>query len=315
MSSANILEVENLSKSYSGHTAVDSISFQIKRGEIVGFLGPNGAGKSTTMRIISTFQPATSGSVRVAGHDVFYQPTAAQKAIGYMPEHNPLPLELRVREYLQFRARLRQMKNRPRLDEVTDQCGLKSVANRIIGQLSKGYRQRVGLADALLHEPELVILDEPTTGLDPNQIRSVRELIRSLAPKMTVLLSTHILPEVALTCDRVIILNQGRILADEATDALQKRFLEYADIVTEISGPSDQVKAALEQLPEVSHLTTQATTDEYIQYTIRGTGNQDLRSKVFEIIHQNGWQLRELRRKDYSLEEIFSRLTETAYAA
>ena len=315
MSSANVLEVESLSKSYSGHTAVKDISFSIKRGEIVGFLGPNGAGKSTTMRIISTFQPATSGTVRVAGHDVFHEPIAAQRAIGYMPEHNPLPLELRVREYLQFRARLRQMKDRRRLDEVINQCGLKSVSNRIVGQLSKGYRQRVGLADALLHEPELVILDEPTTGLDPNQIRSVRDLIKSLSPKMTVLLSTHILPEVALTCDRVIILNQGQILADEATDTLQKRFLEFGDIVTEINGPQDQIKASLEKLPGVDRVTVQPSSNTYAQFTVQGSGSQDLRAQIFETVRENGWQLRELRRQDCSLEEIFSRLTEAANAA
>ena len=315
MSGANVLEVENLSKVYSGHTAVNDISFHIKAGEIVGFLGPNGAGKSTTMKILSTFLPATTGTVRVATHDVFFEPLAAQRAIGYMPEHNPLPLELRVTEYLRFRANLRKLPDLRRIDEVIEQCGLKDVERRIVGQLSKGYRQRVGLADALLHEPKLVILDEPTTGLDPNQIRTVRDLIKSLAPKMSVLLSTHILPEVSLTCDRVIILRQGRILANESTADLQRRFDGFANIKAEIKGPLDSVRDALQTLPEVTNLKTEAQDNGYTQFTVTAQGGLDVRSKIFELVTENRWTLRELRRDEYSLEEIFSHLTETSSAA
>ena len=197
MNDGLMIEVENLTKRYAGHTAVSGISFTVKRGEIVGLLGPNGAGKSTTMRVLSCFLPATSGTVRVAGLDVFRDSTEVRRRIGYMPENNPLHLEMRVREYLKFRARLKGLglrRSRERVDVVMEQCSLTDVSKRIIGQLSKGYRQRVGLADALVHEPELIILDEPTIGLDPNQIRSVRALIKSLATTHTVLISTHILP-------------------------------------------------------------------------------------------------------------------------
>ncbi len=315
MSETSVLEVENLSKHYSGHTAVENISFRVNKGEIVGFLGPNGAGKSTTMKVIATFQPATRGSVRVAGYDVFHQPLEAQKALGYMPEHNPLPLEMRVREYLQFRAQLRRLPKSHRLDEVMEQCGLKDVQRKILGHLSKGYRQRVGLADALIHKPRLVILDEPTAGLDPNQIRSVRTLVKSLAPEMTVLLSTHILPEVSLTCDRVIILNKGQILADEPTASLQKRFDQFADVLAEMQGPIDKMKPALEAIPGIVRITPQATDEGYTSFTIESEGDRDLRSQIYEVAHKGGWPLRELRRKDYSLEEIFAHLTRTPQAA
>src|SRR5512141_1195190 len=205
-----MIEVANLTKRYAGHTAVSDVSFTVKRGEIVGLLGPNGAGKSTTMRILSCYLPATSGTVRVAGMDVFRQSDEVRRRIGYMPENNPLHYDMRVREYLKFRARIKGLswrRSRERVDVVTEQCGLTDVSRRLIGQLSKGYRQRVGLADALVHEPELIILDEPTIGLDPNQIRSVRQLIKGLARSHTVLISTHILPEAELTCNRMLILD------------------------------------------------------------------------------------------------------------
>src|SRR5213079_2560682 len=224
MSDGLIIEVENLTKRYAGHAAVDRITFTVQRGEIVGFLGPNGAGKSTTMRILACYLPATYGTARVAGFDVFTQADEVRRRIGYMPENNPLHLDMRVREYLKFRARLkglRRRRSRERVDVVTEQCGLKDVSRRIIGQLSKGYRQRVGLADALVHEPELIILDEPTIGLDPNQIRSVRKLIKSLASTHTVLISTHMLPEAEMTCNRIIIMYEGRILAADTPENLQ----------------------------------------------------------------------------------------------
>src|SRR5437899_7053222 len=211
-----MIEVTDLTKRYAGVTAVSDISFSVARGEIVGLLGPNGAGKSTTMRILACYLPATSGTVRVAGLDVFRQSDEVRRRIGYMPENNPLHYDMRVREYLKFRARLKGLgrkRCRERVDTVMQQCGLTDVSRRIIGQLSKGYRQRVGLADALVHEPELIILDEPTIGLDPNQIRSVRQLIKSLGHTHTVLISTHIVPEVEMTSGRVMILHQGRISA------------------------------------------------------------------------------------------------------
>jgi ABC-2 type transport system ATP-binding protein len=216
-----MIEVANLTRRYAGHTALSDISFGVARGEIVGLLGPNGAGKSTTMRILSGYLPATSGVVRVAGLDVFRDSKEVRRHLGYMPETNPLPADMRVGEYLKFRARLKGLgrkRARERIGVVMEQCGLIDVSRLIIARLSKGYRQRVGLADALVHEPELIILDEPTTGLDRNQIRAVRQLIKSLAAAHTVLISTHILPEAEMICHRVLILFQGRILATETPE-------------------------------------------------------------------------------------------------
>src|SRR5437870_12148380 len=211
MSNGLIIEVENLTKRYAGNTAIDGLTFSVGRGEIVGFLGLNGAGKSTTMRILSGFIPATAGWARVAGFDVSAQTDEVRRRIGYMPENNPLHLDMRVREYLKFRARLKGLgirHSRERVEVVMGQCGLTEVSRRIIGQLSKGYRQRVGLADALVHEPELIILDEPTIGLDAHQIRSVRQLIKDLSRNHTALISTHNLSEVEMTCNRVLIIHQ-----------------------------------------------------------------------------------------------------------
>src|SRR5438094_7425845 len=234
MSHGWIIEVENLTKRYAGHTAIDGLTFSVGRREIVGFLGPNGAGKSTTMRILACFMPASSGTARVAGLDVFTQADEVRRRIGYMPENNPLHLDMRVREYLKFRARLKGLsrtRSRERVDVVMQQCGLTEVSRRIVAHLSKGYQQRVGLADALAHEPELIILDEPTIGLDPNQIRAVRQLIKGLSQKHTVLLSTHILPEVEMTCNRVLILHHGKILASDTTENLQRIMSDGGQVV------------------------------------------------------------------------------------
>src|SRR5947207_8089473 len=252
MSNGWIIEVENLTKRYAGNTAVEGITFSVQRGEIVGFLGPNGAGKSTTMRILACFLPATSGTARVAGYDVFTQADAVRRRIGYMPENNPLHLDMRVRQYLKFRARLKGLgigRSRARVEVVMEQCGLTDVSRRIIGHLSKGYRQRVGLADALVHEPELIILDEPTIGLDPHQIRSVRQLIKSLAGRHTVLISTHILPEAEMMCSRMLILRDGKILASDTAESLQKAMAEGRQIVAEIRAPPAELKACWETLP------------------------------------------------------------------
>ncbi|HWB61556.1 MAG TPA: ATP-binding cassette domain-containing protein, partial [Chthoniobacteraceae bacterium] len=216
-----MIKVENLTKRYAGVTAVNNISFEVGKGEIVGFLGPNGAGKSTTMRILSSFMPATSGRASIAGFDVFEHSLEARAKLGYMPENVPLYTDMRVTEYLTYRAALKGVRGsrvRERVGDVKELCNLKEVENKVIDTLSKGYRQRVGLADALVHDPELLILDEPTIGLDPNQIRQVRELIKNLGKRHTILLSTHILPEVEMTCSRVIIINKGRI---EASDTPQ----------------------------------------------------------------------------------------------
>jgi len=225
MNDDSMIEVVNLTRRYGSRIAVLDISFSVRRGEIVGLLGPNGAGKSTTMRILAGFLPATSGTVRVAGLDVFDQSNEVRRRIGYVPESNPLHPDMRVREYLRFRARLKGLGGaavRRRVETVLEQCGLNDVAGRIIGQLSKAYRQRVGLADALVHEPELIILDEPTAGLDPAQARAARQFIKGLAHTHTVLISTHILPEAEMTCSRVVIMFGGKILAADTTKNLRR---------------------------------------------------------------------------------------------
>ncbi|MFH0880059.1 MAG: ATP-binding cassette domain-containing protein [Lentisphaerota bacterium] len=237
-----MIKVSHLTKKYAGCLAVDNISFQVSRGETVGFLGPNGAGKSTTMRILSCFQPASGGSVTVAGFDVLTQSLEVRRKIGYLPENVPLYPEMRVDEYLRYRARLKGLpgrKIRLRCDAVKSLCGLEEVGRRIIGHLSKGFRQRVGLADCLIHEPELLILDEPTIGLDPNQIRQVRTLIHDLAQDHTILLSTHILSEVEMTCQRVLIINEGRIAASDSPENLRSLLQGTVQVVAEMRGPGE----------------------------------------------------------------------------
>ena len=307
-----MIEVRDLTKRYPGRTAVDGISFTVGRGEVVGFLGPNGAGKSTTMRILSSFMPATSGTVRVAGFDVFHKPDEVRRRIGYMPENNPLHTDMRVREYLKFRARLKGLgfsRSRERVDRVIQQCGLGDVQKRIIGQLSKGYRQRVGLADALVHEPDLIILDEPTIGLDPHQIRAVRALIKDLGKRHTVLLSTHILSEVEMTCSRVLILNQGQILAADRVEDLESRFSQDGRVVAELAAKAEAVRDIFRDLPEVESFDVSAAAGDHVRLSLVPRSGADLRPLVFEMARQNGWAIRELTRARHSLEDIFIQLT------
>jgi ABC-2 type transport system ATP-binding protein len=307
-----MIEVSNLTKRYAGRTAVDDISFTVARGEIVGLLGPNGAGKSTTMRVLSGFMPATSGTVRVAGFDVFHDADETRRRIGYMPENNPLYPEMRVREYLKFRARLKGLgwkKSRQRVTTVMEQCGLGDVGRRVIGQLSKGYKQRVGLADALVHDPELIILDEPTIGLDPQQIRSVRTLIKSLAGKHTVLISTHILPEVEMMCGRVLIMFDGRVLASDTPENLQRRMAGGSQIIAEIAAPEAALRAAWDHLPEVEHFDLVATDGEFFRCALTPRDGADLRATIFALAQQNRWALRELTRSRHSLEDIYMQVT------
>lgn len=309
-----MIEVRGLTKRYPGRTAVNGISFTVARGEVVGFLGPNGAGKSTTMRMLASFLPGTSGTARIAGFDVFHEPDEVRRRIGYMPENNPLHLEMRVREYLKFRARLKGLgwrRSRLRVDVVLRQCGLTEVQHRIIGQLSKGFRQRVGLADALVHEPDLIILDEPTIGLDPHQIRAVRALIKDLARKHTVLLSTHILSEVEVTCSRVLILNRGEIIAADTTANLEKRLSLDAGVVAEIAAPLAALREAVRDLPEVVGVEFEALDGDFHRLVLTPRAGADLRPAVFELARTRGWILRELTRRHHSLEEIFVHLTRT----
>ncbi len=307
-----MIEVSNLTKRYAGRTAVDDLSFTVARGEIVGLLGPNGAGKSTTMRILSSFMPATSGTVRVAGFDVFHDADEVRRRIGYMPENNPLYPEMRVREYLKFRARLKGLgwkKSRERVSTVMEQCGLTDVGRRIIGQLSKGYKQRVGLADALVHEPELIILDEPTIGLDPQQIRSVRQLIKSLAGKHTVLISTHILPEVEMMCSRVFIMLGGKILAADTPGNLQHRMAGGSQVIAEIAAPAADLNAIWDAMLEVEQFDVSPSEGEFFRCALTPRDGQDLRPLIFNLVRERGWALRELTRSRHTLEDIYVQVT------
>jgi len=307
-----MIEVSNLTKRYAGRTAVSDISFSVGRGEIVGLLGPNGAGKSTTMRILSSFMPATSGTARVAGFDVFHQSDEVRRRIGFMPENNPLYPEMRVREYLKFRARLKGLgwrKSRERVDTVMEQCGLTDVQKRIIGQLSKGYRQRVGLADALVHEPELIILDEPTIGLDPNQIRSVRQLIKSLAGKHTILISTHILPEAEMMCSRMLIMFDGKILAADTPENLQRLMAGGSQIVAEIAAGAAELNEIFSQMAGVEQFDVSASDGEFQRCALTPRDGHDLRPAVFSLARERGWTLRELTRNRHSLEDIYVQVT------
>lgn len=307
-----MIEVRQLTKRYAKYTAVNDVSFDVGRGEIVGLLGPNGAGKSTILRILSCFMPATSGTVRVAGHDVFHRSREVRRQIGYMPENNPLHPEMRVREYLKFRARLKGLsraQSRERVSVVLEQCALTEVQKRIIGQLSKGYKQRVGLADALVHEPQLIILDEPTIGLDPNQLRSVRELIKGLAGRHTVLFSTHLLPEVEMTCSRVLILHQGEILAADTTDNLRKTVFKAGPVIAEIAAPVPELMQAWADVESVMHVDVAALDGEYHRCSLTPQNGVDLRPVVYDLARERGWRLRELTRGRHTLEDIFVKVT------
>jgi ABC-2 type transport system ATP-binding protein len=312
MSEDLMIEVASLTKRYAGRTAVSDISFSVGRGEIVGLLGPNGAGKSTTMRILACYLAATSGTVRVAGLDVFRQSDEVRRRIGYMPENNPLHQDMRVREYLKFRARLKGLsrtRSRERVDAVTEQCSLTEVSRRIIGQLSKGYRQRVGLADALVHEPELIILDEPTIGLDPNQIRSVRQLIKGLGGSHTVLISTHILPEAEMTCHRVVIMYEGRILAADTPENLQRLMSSNSQVIAEIAAPATDLRECWTQMAEVEQFDVSASEGDYYRCALTPRDGLDLRPYIFSVVRERGWSLRELTRNRHSLEDIYVRVT------
>ena len=304
-----MIEVQHLTKRYGQHVALDAVSFSVGRGEVVGFLGPNGAGKSTTMRILTTFMAATSGTVRVGGNCVFENPIRVCKRLGYMPENNPLPPDLRVEDYLKFRARLKSLAKddgAKRVKIVIEQCRIADVAGRFISELSRGYRQRVGMADALLAEPELIVLDEPTAGLDPNQVRSVRKLIRGLAGDHTVLISSHILSEIEMTCDRVVILHQGHLLASGTLDILMAK--ANTAVVSEVRAPLADVIAWGEKL-ELGQTECIEQQNGYVRCRFPNATSADAREKIFGSAQERGWPLRELTRQVPSLEDLFVNLT------
>jgi ABC-2 type transport system ATP-binding protein len=309
-----MIEVENLSKTYSGFRAVQGISFHVNKGEIVGFLGPNGAGKSTTMKVLAGYLPPTDGRISIAGFDVVTESIEVRKRIGYMPENVPLYTDMRVNEFLRFRAELKKVARRKikeRVETVKQLCSLKDVENKIIGTLSKGYRQRVGLADAMVHDPELLILDEPTIGLDPNQIRAVRDLIKDLGQHHTILLSTHILSEVELTCGRVLVINRGRIEASDTPANLTKLVRGGGSISLEVKAPGPVVVEKLKALPKVEDVEVMLPGDgDWTHAKVFAEPGVDVREDVYGVVRQNNWSLRELTRVKATLEDAFVELTQ-----
>lgn len=306
-----MISVSHLTKRYRGVAAVDDVSFEVERGEVVGFLGPNGAGKTTTMRILAGYLAASGGEVRVAGYDVVTQSLDVRRRIGYLPETAPLYSEMRVDEYLRYRARIKRVPSRRlrhAVATVKEQCGLHQMGREVIGRLSRGYRQRVGLADALVHDPDLLILDEPTLGLDPHQNRQVRELIRQLAYHHTILLCSHILPEVEMTCQRVLIIKQGRIVASDTPERLKETLGGGNRVRAHIKGPTADVEKKLNVLPHVQQVWI--TRDEaWNTCWVESAREVDLRPNIFELVVRNGWALRELTLDNRSLEDVYLELT------
>ena len=313
-----MIEVQHLSKRYGPVTAVDDISFRVERGEILGFLGPNGAGKTTTMRILTGYMPATAGKAVVAGFDVFDQPIEAKKRTGYLPETPPLYPDMTIVEYLTFVAKIKGVAaadRRHRVKTIMDRTRIAEMANRLCSKLSKGYRQRVGLAQALIHNPDVLILDEPTAGLDPKQINETRDLIKSLSGDHTIILSTHILPEVEQTCEQVIIINQGKLVATDSVRNLQARargaesvLLEIADRNAALEVPIVQQK--LEQIEGVSRVVFKDRVDSRALFEVESQKGRLIRGDLARAFVQAGWDLNELRPAAMSLEEIFLQLTE-----
>ena len=306
-----MIKVENLTKRYAGVTAIDNLSFQVEKGEIVGFLGPNGAGKSTTMKILTSYLPATSGHASIAGFDVFEQSVEARRRLGYLPENTPLYTDMRVGEYLRYRANLKGVpgrKVRQSVGDVVELCNLRDVERKLIGALSKGYRQRVGLADALVHDPDLLILDEPTIGLDPNQIRQVRELIKNLGGKRTVLISTHILPEVEVMCSRVIVIHRGKIRANDTAENLLKNHRATGSMRIEAKVGTDNALEALASLPGIKDITVEMDGD-YSIFQLRLEANADPSEDVMRLATCKHWRVRELMRRRPTLEDVFVELT------
>ena len=306
-----MIQVDHLTKRYGPVTAVEDVSFSVEKGKIVGFLGPNGAGKSTTMKILSCFMPASGGTARIAGFDVFSQSIEVRRRIGYLPENAPLYLDLPVAAYLDFVAEVKGVPRagrRARVDEVMERCFVADMRNRLIGKLSKGYRQRVGLAQALLGDPEVLILDEPTIGLDPKQIAEIRALIRSLAGQHTVILSTHILPEVSMVCDSIIVINRGRIVAQGTQSELVEQVFPTARVEVEVAGPADAVAAALRSVPGVLRVSPTPSRDGAAAVAVESPRDRDVRGELVQLVLGRGWRLLELHQAGMSLEEVFIRV-------
>jgi ABC-2 type transport system ATP-binding protein len=309
-----MIKVENLTKEYGANRAVDQVSFTVRKGEVLGFLGPNGAGKSTTMKILTCFLAPTAGSAQVAGFDVFDQSLEVRQHVGYLPEDTPLYKDMTVLEHLEFAANMHGMAGdrvHARIKEIGGRCGLSEVAGKLVGELSKGYRQRVGLAQAMLHDPDILILDEPTSGLDPNQIAEIRALIKEVGKEKTVILSTHILPEVQATCSRMLIISGGKLVADGTPDELRARekATRYRLVVEANGAAADAIKDKVAGVSGVVHCSKVTGEDGAHTFAIDGEAKNDLRKLLYRAAVDNKWTLLELTREAASLEDVFRNLT------
>jgi len=307
-----MIEVERLSKRYGPTRAVTDVSFQVESGEVLGFLGPNGAGKTTTMRVITGFLPPTEGTVRVAGFDVVQEPIEAKRRTGYLPETPPVYPDMTVAEYLGFVGRIKGVARgelKTRISEVSEKCAIADVRARQIGKLSKGYRQRVGLAQAMIHNPEVLVLDEPTAGLDPKQIIETRELIKGLAGHHTVVLSTHILPEVSKTCERVVVISGGKVVAVGKPDELTRRLQGFETVVVTAEGPAGEMKERLARVAGVNQVEQREVSDGRATFEVHAGKEQDVRAELARAVVESQWRLLELRTSGLSLEDIFLKLT------
>lgn len=314
-----MITVKDLTKRYARTVAVDGISFEVEKGQIVGFLGPNGAGKTTTMRMLTCFLPPSSGTASVAGFDVLEKPLEVKKRIGYLPESPPIYPEMETTEYLEFVGKLKGLSGsdlQKRVDYVCDRCAIADVKNKLLGKLSKGYRQRVGLAQAIIHNPDVLILDEPTAGLDPKQINETRDLIKSLAGDHTIILSTHILPEVEQTCEQVIIINKGKLVATDSVRNLQARARGAESVLLEVGGRNGNLEVSLvqhklEQVGGVSRVVFKQEIDSRVVFEVESQKGRLVRGDLARAVVESGWDLNELRPAAMSLEEIFLQLTES----
>ena len=307
-----MIEVVGLTKRYGPTLAVSDVSFEVQKGEILGFLGPNGAGKTTTMRVITGFLSPSKGRVRVAGYDIAQEPLEAKRHTGYLPENPPVYPEMTVQEYLAFVARIKGVTRREimsRIDQVSEKCAITDVRTRQVGKLSKGYRQRVGLAQALIHNPDVLILDEPTASLDPKQIIETRELIKGLAGQHTVVLSTHILPEVSKTCQRVVVINAGKIVAVGTPEELTRRLQGYETVLITAEGPAAEIIERLQRVQGVNWVEPHESADSQVTLEIHSEKGKDVRSELARAVIESGWKLYELKTSGLSLEDIFLKLT------
>jgi ABC-2 type transport system ATP-binding protein len=307
-----MIEVVGLTKRYGPTLAVSDVSFEVRKGEVLGFLGPNGAGKTTTMRVITGYLPPSEGKVLVAGYDVVEEPLQAKRRTGYLPETPPVYPDMTVTEYLGFVARIKgvaRKEMKTRISEVIEKCAVTDHQHRQIGKLSKGYRQRVGLAQALIHNPDVLILDEPTAGLDPKQIIETRELIRGLAGQHTIVLSTHILPEVSKTCDRVVVINQGKVVAVGTPDELTHRLQGYETVLLTVEGPAAEIIDKLQRVGGVNMVEPREAQDTRVTFEVHTEKGHDVRAELARAVVESRWNLLELKTSGLSLEDIFLKLT------